>query len=506
MGNTDSLPVVSQVKSLVQVISGDEEAAKKTQENFIRTGIIASQINSAIVAANGDLEEARKIQEEFGAETVNTLEVLPVIGHGMAAGYAISGDLEKAENVALGATKSTVVAGSVAVSLVCGPGAPVCGAALGSVAAVGTNAAWDGVESVVRNETVGVIRNVEDIVEGNKTFSSGDIFDISFGQASLAAGGAFGGFKVNKGTNFKYVKKVGEVAKKATKCICKREVESDTDSLMMSVPPSLTKVSFEDQTVDGFIQAVVSIFIILKLIFAKSALASPYLSQICTAVGKKDISLLECEQWIFDALDKYDDIDNDNITTKDSLLEESLVIDALSTLIFSYDNLVNENMIGSGIDIWICSAAEEVKNNPDVLPDCVLKMKDHIRRAHLNFLPQQRRVKRRAACCASPGFVKNHFSDGKSNLIPREYFGGKNTRIVNSRADVYRQVFHKIEVGEFRYAQFQGKTQRVVKLENLNLVDEVTKNGKIINTVKKEGSIDVYVSASDQLVHLQPAT
>ena len=44
MGNTDSLPVVSQVKSLVQVIAGDEEAAKKTQENFIRTGIIASQV------------------------------------------------------------------------------------------------------------------------------------------------------------------------------------------------------------------------------------------------------------------------------------------------------------------------------------------------------------------------------------------------------------------------------------------------------------------------------
>ena len=44
MGNTDSLPVVSQVKSLVQVIAGDEEAAKKTQENFIRTGIISSQV------------------------------------------------------------------------------------------------------------------------------------------------------------------------------------------------------------------------------------------------------------------------------------------------------------------------------------------------------------------------------------------------------------------------------------------------------------------------------
>merc|ERR1712106_334426 len=324
MGNTDSIPVVSQVKSLVQVIAGDEEAAKRTQMNFIRTGIIASQINSAIAAANGDLEEARKIQEEFGEETVKTLEVLPLIGHGMAAGYAISGDLEKAESVAIGATKSTVVAGSVVVSLACGPGAPVCGAALGSVAAVGTNAAWDVVEGVVRNETVGVVKTVEEIVVGNETYSAGEIFDISFGQASLAAGGAFGGLKVNKGTNFKYVKKVGETAKSTIKCICKREVESDTDPILQSVPPSLTKISFDDQSVDGLVQAVVSIFIILKLIFAKSSLATPYLTEICGAVGKENIPLLECEEWLYDALHKYDEDDGEE---QDNV---SIAIDSLS--------------------------------------------------------------------------------------------------------------------------------------------------------------------------------
>ena len=46
MGNTDSIFAVSQVKSLVQVIAGDQEAAKKTQENFIRTGSIASQVGT----------------------------------------------------------------------------------------------------------------------------------------------------------------------------------------------------------------------------------------------------------------------------------------------------------------------------------------------------------------------------------------------------------------------------------------------------------------------------
>ena len=36
MGNADSVPVVSQTKSLVQAISGDAEGARKTQENFAR--------------------------------------------------------------------------------------------------------------------------------------------------------------------------------------------------------------------------------------------------------------------------------------------------------------------------------------------------------------------------------------------------------------------------------------------------------------------------------------
>ena len=46
MGNTDSIPVISQVKSLVQVASGDPYGAKRTQEKFLRTGPIFSQAYS----------------------------------------------------------------------------------------------------------------------------------------------------------------------------------------------------------------------------------------------------------------------------------------------------------------------------------------------------------------------------------------------------------------------------------------------------------------------------
>ena len=45
MGQINSIPVVSQIKSLVQVISGDEVGARKTQEEFARKGIIVSQVS-----------------------------------------------------------------------------------------------------------------------------------------------------------------------------------------------------------------------------------------------------------------------------------------------------------------------------------------------------------------------------------------------------------------------------------------------------------------------------
>ena len=45
MGSINSVPVVSQIKSLVQVIAGDAEGAKKTQEEFARKGIIVSQVS-----------------------------------------------------------------------------------------------------------------------------------------------------------------------------------------------------------------------------------------------------------------------------------------------------------------------------------------------------------------------------------------------------------------------------------------------------------------------------
>ena len=49
--------------------------------------------------SEGDPDEALEIQEEAGAAYLNLVENTPVIGHAVAAGHAIAGDTEKAEQV-----------------------------------------------------------------------------------------------------------------------------------------------------------------------------------------------------------------------------------------------------------------------------------------------------------------------------------------------------------------------------------------------------------------------
>lgn len=88
------IPILSQIKSAVQAISGDTEGARQTQEEFSKQTPIVSQIRSAIEAISGNPEAARRTQEEFLHKTLyNT----PIISQGISAGYAIAGDSAEAK-------------------------------------------------------------------------------------------------------------------------------------------------------------------------------------------------------------------------------------------------------------------------------------------------------------------------------------------------------------------------------------------------------------------------
>jgi hypothetical protein len=69
------------MQSLFQVIGGDKEGARKTQEEFSNTCPIISQIKSAVQALTGDLNAAKETQEIFVVSAMEVVDGTPVIGH-----------------------------------------------------------------------------------------------------------------------------------------------------------------------------------------------------------------------------------------------------------------------------------------------------------------------------------------------------------------------------------------------------------------------------------------
>ena len=80
MGNTDSIPVISQTKSLVQYICKDKVGARETQINFSKGCPIVSQIRSLIEYKKGDEKAALDTQLVFIDGINKFTDSIPVIG------------------------------------------------------------------------------------------------------------------------------------------------------------------------------------------------------------------------------------------------------------------------------------------------------------------------------------------------------------------------------------------------------------------------------------------
>jgi hypothetical protein len=87
-----NLPVIAQLKSLVQVTIGDKKGALKTQERFVRECMLTSQIFSLIQSIKGDNEGAIKTQKMFLKATANMIDGIPVAGHVKGAIHYACGD------------------------------------------------------------------------------------------------------------------------------------------------------------------------------------------------------------------------------------------------------------------------------------------------------------------------------------------------------------------------------------------------------------------------------
>jgi len=88
MGNVDSMPISSQLKSAILAILGDLEGATLTQHNFAETCVIISQITSAIYALQGDIGSATAAQKKF----LTAMDSVPVASQFKSAILMIIGD------------------------------------------------------------------------------------------------------------------------------------------------------------------------------------------------------------------------------------------------------------------------------------------------------------------------------------------------------------------------------------------------------------------------------
>jgi hypothetical protein len=86
------IPGVSQLKSAFQVVCGDVEGARRTQEEFSMGCPIVSQCRSFDEAAMGDTDAARKTQKVQADVLQKAVETTPVVGHMAAAVHYAKGD------------------------------------------------------------------------------------------------------------------------------------------------------------------------------------------------------------------------------------------------------------------------------------------------------------------------------------------------------------------------------------------------------------------------------
>jgi len=201
MGNTDSLPVISQVKSAVQAIAGDTEGARQTQLNFVKGCPVLSQTVALGAAIGDETEYAKETQVYFGKNVMNIADSVPVIGHVKGAIHYACGDTEGGDNAMKAASRTVgVVAGGIGGFVVGGPVGAVAGGISGGVMMDGVTS---GVDSAIHDEKrlYGHINSLDRAIDGKTT--AGEAFDWAItpvfdGLAGYGYGKAYKNFTTNR--------------------------------------------------------------------------------------------------------------------------------------------------------------------------------------------------------------------------------------------------------------------------------------------------------------------
>uniref|UniRef100_A0A1I7T3A4 EF-hand domain-containing protein n=1 Tax=Caenorhabditis tropicalis TaxID=1561998 RepID=A0A1I7T3A4_9PELO len=190
MGNVNTIPVVSQTKSLVQLATGDKDGAAETQEKFLHECIGVSQVTSAVYLLAGETEKAGETQIRCGKTLSNFADGVPVVGHVKGAIHHAVGDHEGGNKALVAATRTTgVMAGGAAGFLIGGP----VGAVAGGIASGG---ALDGAATLGASlrekeyKPEGIFASVQEVIDNP---SGGAVFDAVAGPVFDGLAGYQGG-------------------------------------------------------------------------------------------------------------------------------------------------------------------------------------------------------------------------------------------------------------------------------------------------------------------------
>ena len=109
MGNGNSVPIISQVKSAIQAIAGDTKGALETQEDFSKKCILVSQIRSLVELSLGDPQAALNTQISYAKD----IDAIPILSQIKSGVYAACGDKTEALRVQEQFSKECLVVSQV---------------------------------------------------------------------------------------------------------------------------------------------------------------------------------------------------------------------------------------------------------------------------------------------------------------------------------------------------------------------------------------------------------
>ena len=239
-GSINSIPLVSQIKSAVQAIAGDDEGARRTQIDFLNKCLVVSQFNFLLHGCQGDDEAARRTNEQCGGDILDFVKGFgygtPLVGHAIGGILKAAGNDEEADQAFKASSRTIgVIGGGVAGCMAGGPIGAIAGGIAGGAAMDGLITGCDKAINGKGTPSYGCIRAWEQVAVGD----AGSGFDAVIGHVADGYAGygcGRGARKIQRGFNEKRLYRVA-AADAVSDHVCCQTIE--LKSLRLNAGPSV---------------------------------------------------------------------------------------------------------------------------------------------------------------------------------------------------------------------------------------------------------------------------